>query len=188
MEKLNKLIEYALVSGADQVAAISVKDIVIDETLADKCRECPNYGLAKSCPPLVTGPSVIKKVLENFQQAIVFTVDVASEDLFSDKRRQIFRQLHNLAAGIEQAALEMGFSRARAYAGGSCKEIFCHSYPDCPALSDKNQCRYLQHARPSMSGFGIDVARLFASAGWEMIVADPAESKIASVCGLVLIF
>ena len=42
-----------------------------------------------------------------------------------------------------------------------------------------------------MSGFGINVAKLFEAAGWEMNWAthqpDSTSTKMANVCGLVLI-
>lgn len=195
MEKLNQLIQYALQSGADRAVIVSAGEIVIDAALADKCREprCPNYGLAKSCPPHVAGPAALKEQLTTFHQAILFKIEVPSEILFTSQRREVFQQLHKAASGLERAALQAGFSRAQGYAGGSCREIFCHEHADCPALSENGECRHPQYARPSMSGFGIDVAGLFETAGWALRLAanhrsDSAAAETADICGLVLIY
>ena len=58
-------------------------------------------------------------------------------------------------------------------------------------MSKKGTCRNSDQARPSMSGFGIDVASLFKAAGWNMdwVFDDNGrtKTKMANVSGLVLI-
>jgi predicted metal-binding protein len=192
-KKLNALIQDAQRSGASEAKIISARDIVVDHHLADMCREprCENYGLSKSCPPHVSGPFVFKQELEKYNQAIFFKIDVPSAMLYSGERREAFQLLHEIAADIETSAVKMGFVDARAYAGGSCKKIFCHDHGECLALSEKGKCRNPQHARPSMSGFGVNVAKLFKTAGWKMSWTahdtDSTEIPMANVCGLVLI-
>jgi predicted metal-binding protein len=193
-ENLKELIHDALRLGATQAAILSTRNIVIDNDLADKCREprCENYGLSRSCPPHVSGPSAFRNQLEKYSHAIFFKIDVPSEVLYSSERRELFQLLHEIAAGIERSAVKMGFIGAQAYAGGSCKNIFCHEHLECLALTDKGKCRNPQYARPSMSGFGINVAELFKTAGWRISWAarnaDATTTKMANVCGLVLIF
>jgi predicted metal-binding protein len=62
---------------------------------------------------------------------------------------------------------------------------------ECLSLSEKGKCRNPQYARPSMSGFGINVAKLIAAAGWTMSgvthATDSTTTKMANVYGLVLI-
>ena len=192
-QKLKALLQDAQQSGASEAKIISARDIVVDHHLADMCREprCENYGLSKSCPPHVSGPTVFKQELEKFSQAVFFKIDVPSEILYSSERREVFQLLHEIASGIETSAVKMGFVDARAYAGGSCKKIFCHDHGECLALSEKGKCRNPQHARPSMSGFGVNVAKLFKTAGWKMNWTahdtDSTETPMANVCGLVLI-
>jgi len=192
-QKLKELIQVAHKSGASEAAIVSTRDIIVDNFLADKCREprCPNYGLSKSCPPHVSGPSLFKKSLEKFNQAIFFKIDVASEILYSSDSREVFQLLHEIAAGIEKSAVKIGFTNAQAYAGGSCKAIFCHNHLECLALFEKGKCRNPEYARPSMSGFGINVEKLFKAAGWTMRWVnhnnDSTTTKMANVSGLVLI-
>ncbi len=191
-KKLKKLTEYAKKSGASHAAVILTKDIIVDTKLADICKkpQCENYGLSKSCPPNVAGPLAFKKQLKNHTKAIVFKIDVLSQILFSSERREFFQLLHEIAASIEQAAIEMGFKNSSAYAGGSCKQIFCYDYKDCLEIIEKGKCRNPQSARPSMSGFGINVLKLMEQAGWKMSKAsnnDSSKTKMTNICGLVLI-
>jgi predicted metal-binding protein len=193
MNKPDQLVRYALETGADAAVIIPAGDIVVNAGLAGLCRQpgCPNYGLSVNCPPHVGGPHAMKKLLRDFRQAVVFRMDVPGADLFSGNRRRAFQRLHKIAAGIEQAAVVLGFVRTRGYAGGSCRELFCHDYEDCAAFAENGRCRFPQYARPSMSGFGIDVAALFKAAGWALSLADPlagpGEDNMANICGLVLI-
>ena len=192
-EKMAVLAQCALDLGATGVQAIDAGDMVVRDELAERCLEpgCEHYGKSKSCPPNVAGPAVFKKRLETFSRALFFKIDVPSDILFSSERLEVFRLLHTTAAGIEQTAIDMGYSKAQAFAGGSCKELFCPDHRDCQALSEKGTCRNPDQARPSMSGFGIDVASLFKTAGWKMnwVFDDNGrtKTKMANVCGLVLI-
>ena len=191
--EMKELTGLACRLGASNVKVISTSEISIEENLAKLCREpqCENYGLSASCPPHVAGPSGFRKLLENFEQAVVFKIDVPSEILLSSDRREVFRALHEIAANIEHSAVEMGFHHSRAYAGGSCKRLFCQDYAYCRVLKEGGECRNPHRARPSMSGFGINVSRLMEAAGWTMkrIAQDTSRDKVSmgTVCGLVLI-
>lgn len=192
-EKIKQLRGKALALGATDAAVVPGQSIVVDESLAEKCSnpKCINYGLSKSCPPNVGGPEEMRKMLEKFSRALFFKIEVPSEVLFSGQGREVFQLLHETAAGIEQAAVKMGFSGARAYAGNSCKKLFCRDYAECNVLAGDGKCRNPQRARPSMSGFGINVAGLCEAAGWNMKgneYKNGSETiKMSSVCGLVLI-
>jgi predicted metal-binding protein len=192
-EALEKLTQLAYQLGASDANAISTTEISVEDSLADLCREpgCENYGLSASCPPHVSGPDGFRKLLKTFEHAAVFKIDVPAEILLSDERRDIFRLLHEIAANIEKAATEMGFSNSSAYVGGSCKQIFCRDHPDCRVLAENGECRNPLLARPSMSGFGINVLKLMKAAGWMSAKTpqhtDPDAVSMEKVCGLVLI-
>lgn len=198
-QKYSQLIQRACELGASQARMVSCSDILVDKSLADLCREstCANYGLSKSCPPHVAGPSAFKEKISKMDQALFFKIDLFSEilmpfeDGLSEESRAVFRLLHEIAAGVEKAAVEIGFADAQAYAGGSCKRIFCHAHAECQALSENGTCRNPEYARPSMSGFGIKVAKLFETCKWDMrwIVHGPdaTQNDMTSICGLVLI-
>ncbi len=195
-DELSALIDLACRLGAGSAKAICTADISIEDDLANLCREpqCENYGLGAGCPPYVSGPSGFRQLLMEFRQAVVFKLDVPSESLFSSDRQDIFRLLHEIAACIEQSAVQMGYRNARAFAGGSCKRLFCQDNPKCRVLSEGGECRHPDRARPSMSGFGINVSKLMQTAGWTLnranpgnTVKSPSDTSMATVCGLVLV-
>ena len=188
-----ELLQLSLRLGASDAAVIFTNEISIEDNLANLCREpkCENYGLSARCPPHVSGPSGFRKLLNNYKRAIVIKIDVPSEILFSNQRHEIFELLHEIVAAIEQSAVEMGFFDSKAYAGGSCKNLFCHDHAECRVLAQKGACRNPQRARPSMSGFGINVSKLMQTAGMPYgLVAQEVEEETISmgtVCGLILI-
>ena len=187
-----RLIVRAFHHGATDAVILPARGISPEEALAGHCREpkCENYGLSMSCPPHVQGPAVLRKWLQDFSRALFFKIEVPSEVLYSHERLEVFELLHTTAAAVENQAQAMGFTRARAFAGGSCKKIFCGNTPGCRRLSKDALCRHPDRARPSMSGFGINVGKLITLAGWE---AEPlgkgrSGSESAGVYGLVLLY
>ncbi|MBN2332750.1 MAG: DUF2284 domain-containing protein [Deltaproteobacteria bacterium] len=179
--------------GASDVALLNAADIVVEDRLAALCREpgCEWYGQSCSCPPHVGGPAVFRKLLEIYPQALAFRIDAPKEVLFSADRREVFHLLHTIAADLEAAAEKEGFSRAAAFAGGSCKDIFCTDQSDCRVLAIGGSCRHPEAARPSLSGFGVNVSHLLQTAEWEDASAtgalpDEADNTMPLV-GLVLL-
>lgn len=190
---LSELIERARLAGASDAAVINAGDIVVENDLAKLCREprCQNYGLSKSCPPNVGGPDAFRQWLGEYQRALVIKIDVPSEILLSDERGEVMQLLHEIAAAIEQAAIDMGYTDSKAFAGGSCKMLFCGEHPDCRVVDRGGRCRHPEQARPSMSGFGVNVSKLMQAAGWNLKRvqhgADVHEDSMAAVSALVLI-
>ena len=101
----------------------------------------------------------------------------------SDQRPEIMRLLHEIAARVEEKAIAMGFCNAKAFAGGSCKDIFCPEHLNCNAVSGDGVCRHPRIARPSMSGYGINVSKLIKAAGWPSDVNSDTNSGINSDIG-----
>jgi len=179
--------------GATDAVVVAAADISVQASLADLCRRpgCDNYGLGAGCPPHVGGPAAFKKMQAGFQHALVFKIDLPSEILFSADRADVFRLLHEISAAVEQAAVDAGCVRARGFAGGSCKPLFCTDHSRCRVIGKGGTCRNPEKARPSMSGYGIDVHRLMQTAGWPNgWMSEPGLSEtvsMTSLCGLVLI-
>ncbi len=111
--------------------------------------------------------------------------------MFSDERKGVMQLLHQVVAGVEQKAVEAGFEKSKAFAGGSCKELFCNDEEECCVVAENKPCRHIEVARPSMSGFGIDATRLMLSSGWAAQKAEKPDSmdKDANswVAGLILL-
>lgn len=185
---MNELIERALDLGATDARIIDTRDIAVDDALAALCKtpRCENYGLSAHCPPHVSGPEGLREWGQEYGHAIVFKIDVPAESLMSDQRLEIFGLLQQIAAKLEKSAVGHGY-KAKAFAGGSCKEIFCGNHGTCNVL-DGRECRNPEYARPSMSGFGINVSGLMDLAGWKMEWnTEENRAKIGTVCGLVLV-
>jgi predicted metal-binding protein len=193
---LQSLIDLAISQGASGARLIRADRIVVEERLARMCRDpgCSNYGLSGGCPPQVSGPEGFRELLSRggFESALVLTLDVPTEVLLGEERREVFQLLHTMVSAVEQKARSLGYSRARAFAGGACKELFCQTEPDCNVIARGGPCRHPNLARHSMSGYGVDVTKLMVAAGWAMTRAtaepDPAEDNPTSpVVGLVLV-
>lgn len=192
--RLQNILQSALDLGASDVAIIPSKEIRVEENLANLCDgdpQCENYGLGAGCPPHVSGPSGFRRLQKQNRHTVVVRLDVPSSALFSDQRREIMQLLHEIVSGVERAAVEIGFKEAASFAGGSCKKIFCCEHPDCQKLSTQKQCRHMENARPSMSGFGINVAKLIQSAGWDLNIANHADAtnpeSMTWVAGIIVI-
>ncbi len=180
--------------GATSAAIISSKEIQIKDHLAALCNgefTCPNYGLAASCPPHVEGPVQFRKWQEESKYSITVKIELPTSVMFSDERNDVMRLLHQIVAGVEQKAIEIGFNNAKGFAGGSCKELFCEDRKECLVLSENKPCRHIESARPSMSGFGIDVTQLMKSSGWAAPIADNSaiydNDATSWVAGLIML-
>ncbi len=183
------LVCVACESGATAAVVIDAAAIVLSEDLAALCNPgaCEHCGQAPSCPPVIGGPEDFRQRFAGFSAAIVMRVDVPTEMLLSSQRREVMCLLHVVAAEVERAAVALGWPDAAALAGGSCKFLFCHDEAGCSVLENRGDCRHPDTARPSMSGFGIDVTRLMESAGWAMRRADDDGIAVAPVVALVML-
>ena len=188
-----KLIQLARNMGATEAGLVAVADISVEDRLAGFCLEpgCEKYGLSASCPPHVGGPLEFRELVKTMVRAVVFKIDLPSEILLSSDRREVMQLVHEIAARVEAAARALGAVRSRAFAGGSCKSIFCHDQPDCRVVAAGGPCRNPDLARPSMSGFGINVGKLMEKAGWRMWRAGDEgqanQESMGTVAGLILI-
>lgn len=192
---LTKLMQYAMQNGATNAKIISTKDIAVEDHLADMCRDpqCENYGLSMSCPPNVSGANGFRKMIKNYERAVFFKIDAPTEILVSasEDRRELFQLLHEMSAGLERLAKEMGHGNAVGFAGGSCKKIFCHDQPFCRVIKEGGACRHPDGARASMSGYGVNVPQLMKIAGWKIDRitgdTDPNSIPMGHLSGLVLL-
>ena len=192
-QDIDRMIEDARLAGATEVRRLAPADIIVEKQMAAYCREpgCPNYGQSPSCPPHVAGPAAFVELKNRSKAALMVRIEVPSAVLFSEERREVMRLLHEIVAGIEQAAIARGYAGSKAFAGGSCKDLFCLDHPECRVLSEGGPCRNPDSARPSMSGFGVNVAGTLEMAGFtEPDKTRPAvegQETTSWVAGMVLI-
>ena len=193
-QQLARLTREAKRLGATSAAIILSEDIQVKDNLAALCNgdyTCPNYGLAASCPPYVKGPVEFRKWQAESKYSVTVKIEVPASAMFSDERKEVMQLLHQIVAAVEQKAVEAGFVKSKAFAGGSCKELFCEDQEACCVVAENKTCRHIEVARPSMSGFGIDVTRLMQSCGWSAPKAEQSnvsdQNATSWVAGLILL-
>ncbi len=179
--------------GAVDAVIIPANQIEVDEKLAEICYDpgCHNYGASPGCPPNVAGPNAFRSWLKSYEYALFIRLEVPMESLLSHEYKDIMRLLHEMVADIEEEAVRKGYTTARGFAGGSCKELFCSAFTDCNVLERQSECRNPGRSRPSMSGFGINVSKLKDIAGWSDQrrpgTDKPDQLEMGAVYGLILV-
>jgi predicted metal-binding protein len=193
-QQLAHLIHDAKRLGATSAAIISSKEIQVKESLAELCNgeySCPNYGLSASCPPYVEGPVEFRKWQAQSKYSITVKIELPTSVMFSGERKGVMQLLHKIVAAVERKAIESGFEKSKAFAGGSCKDLFCGDRETCRVLSENKSCRHIATTRPSMSGFGIDVTQLMLSSGWPAKKAEKSnlsdKDPTSWVAGLIML-
>jgi len=190
---IERLARVAVTLGASEAKGITSADIVVKDQLARKCIEpgCENYGLSYSCPPYVDGPDAFRTLITTHTRALVLRLIIPSRMLLSWERTDLGRLLHELVATVENEARILGYSKSTAFAGDSCKKLFCGDHLGCRRIEENGPCRHPGLARPSMSGYGIDVFQLIKGCGWETNLnhgeEKPAEDQLSWVAGLIMI-
>ena len=186
-----ELKEFAMSLGASDVAVVPSEKIRVEESLVSFCKDprCENYGLSPSCPPHVAGPEGFRELIQQRPDVLVVRIVVPASVLFSEERRELMAFLHELVAKIEIAAEKKGFPHSKAFAGGSCKDLFCFSEANCNFLDGTGKCRNPNKARHSMSGYGVNVSELLKTCGWEsnLTVKEQGEESKSWVAGIVLL-
>lgn len=188
---MENLLAFALETGFSQAAGIAPAEIQVENHLAANCREprCPNYGMSASCPPHVGGPASMRRYIDTSSHALVLRLEVDSASLLGEERPQAFRLLHELTATVENEGRRLGFSFALGFAGGSCKNCFCHDEKDCAQISS-DTCRHPSMARQSMSGFGVNVGALMKTAGFTARLfssEDQGSENLTWIAALILL-
>ncbi len=187
------LVAEAFAAGVSRACLIPADQIRTRPDLAALCSpdSCHEYGLAPTCPPYVSGPPGFQRLQRRCNQALVIRQDVPEEDLLTERRVEVFRRLQDIAAALERTAVENGWPEAHAFAGGSCRRLFCSQEPDCAVLARNATCRHPAKARPSMSGFGVDLLALMTTCKWPATFLDsrqPADqANLSWVAALVLL-
>lgn len=191
LKNLDPLIHLAHRFGATQTAVIHARQVPQNKLLANLCldNKCAFYGQSFSCPPHVSGPEGFKKLQKQTRYALVIRFDIPKAVMFSDERCEVMGLLHETVAAVEEKAMEMGYPASKGFAGGSCKEIFCSEHARCRKLSGEGDCRNPHLARPSMSGFCIDVGKMLKIAGCSPKSghADSDSEPMTWVAGLVMV-
>ncbi len=188
----SQLVQRALENGATHAALLSPDAVEVEGRLAAFCRDprCPFFGQSMSCPPNVSGPATFREKLTQTQYALVLRLEVDTASLIGEERQEVFKVLQQIVSETEFAAKSYGFINSEGFAGGSCKGSLCGEFDYCEVLAGTGSCRNPDTARPSMSGYGVNVGKLMKAAGWSQEIFTEAfeqEIEMMWLAGLVLV-
>ncbi len=191
--RIELLLEYARQKGATKASCIQPDKVTIESRLSAFCREpkCPHFGQSASCPPHISGPSMLRNLLKQSKHVIVVRIEVEGDSLHGEERPFVMQLLHEITAEIELEAQRIGFPNSLGLAAGSCKKSFCDEHLVCNVINGDGTCRHPTKARQSMSGYGVNVGELMKSAGWSTELFSNAGSdeneELAWVAGLIIL-
>ena len=186
----------ALELGADAAAVVAASSVAVDDRVALKCAvpKCFGYGACANCPPHSPSPEQTRRLVAQYQTAVVYRLDVPAEVIVRDRqtvneRVEVYRKSSSLAGALESAAFYDGHYLSVAFASGSCKSMYCSDL-DCAVLA-RQKCRHNLVARPSMEAVGIDCFALAYCLGWEMYPIGSSASAdmvpAAALMGIVFV-
>ncbi len=189
--------EFALELGAEKARIMPATGLIVDERVTFKCRVplCFAYGTSANCPPHAPKPEEIRALIQKYQWAIFFIIEVPSEVIIRDKtaiKPQIkaFKKVSDIVNQIESRAFYDGHYLSTGFSAGTCRYTFCGLQENCQALHG-DRCRFALRARPSMEAVGFDVYRMATSSGWDIYPigsgAKAQDMPRGSMAGLVLI-
>ena len=196
---LEKYRQQALALGASDAKIITSDAVLVDERVRGKCiyPRCNGYGTSANCPPYAMSLDETRKLLNKFTYGVFIKLDVPPEEVAGiearDKRLYARSSAKNneIVSKIETDAFFDGYHLAIAFAGGSCKNLFCPD-KDCSALALGGVCRQPLRARASMEAVGMDAFTMAARVGWDIYpigaATSPSEVSHGTRLGLVLIY
>jgi predicted metal-binding protein len=191
-----KYVMLALRRGASAASVVSICDVVVDDRVSFKCQvpKCFGYGTCANCPPHAPSADQTRRLVAQYQSAVVVRLDVAPAVIVRDRatideRVAAYKKSQDLVCEIESAAFYDGHYLSVGFGAGSCKSTYCHDM-ECAVLSGQ-KCRHNLKARPSMEAVGIDCFALADSIGWEMYPigssAHAEDVPAASLMGIVFV-
>ncbi len=199
--------KMALQLGATEAEIVRVSIVDVQERIWMKCLvpRCSAAGQSPYCPPNSPRPDFVRKLLSQYQWAIVFRRDVQpfaeyvakSEASLKEavtplqKRDPFHRKTWEIVGRLESYVQSRGYDLAMGLSAGSCNINLCGSVP-CAVLRNE-PCRHPSRARPSLEGLGIDVFGLARKVGWSVymirrIEPNPAEIPSAVSIAMVLVY
>ena len=200
-QDLERYRTLAIDLGASDAVIISSNEIIVDERVRAKCiyPKCPHYGTSINCPPHTPDLDFMKKVINNYQFAILFSIRGDSEYFiktdyylkYSGMKNPVRVLLNRICSEIESRCYYDGYYLSIAFGQGPCKSLWC---PDqiCSALQPGSGCRFPLKSRSSMEAVGIDAFKMASRQGWEIYPCGEKVQKenipYVLLVGLVLIY
>ncbi len=145
---LTKYCALALEAGATHAKQISPGSVVTAPWVRLKCQfGCPGYGRGHCCPPRTPTPDQTRAILDCYQRAILFHIEVPVKE----GKDKSYQKYLDALVELEGEMFKDQYYRAFLFLAGPCRQ--CKT---CGAVEGK-PCASPWKARPSMEGCGIDV-------------------------------
>jgi predicted metal-binding protein len=191
-----KYVVLALRLGASAASPVCASEVIVDDRVSFKCQvpKCFGYGTCANCPPHSPSAEETRKLLAQYEQAVVFRLDVPPAVIVRDRatiddRVAAYKKSGSIVSELESAAFYDGHYLAVGFGSGSCKSTYCYNV-ECAVLAGQ-KCRHNLIARPSMEAVGIDCFALADSLGWEMYPigssAEAGDVPAAALMGIVFV-
>ena len=160
-EDLERLCQRSLEFGASEAKPIKAEDIIVSDWVRLKCKYgCGDYGGRLTCPPYSPTPGEFKKILQDYEWAVLMRFEPRQPEDEWDSTREV-------AVKLEREAFLNGYYSAFALGSGRC--LYCE---EC----NLNECAHPRLARPSMEACGVDVYATVRKAGFDLqVVRDRSE-------------
>ena len=145
---LEKYCALAIGGGATHAKQTHPDTVVTAPWVRLKCQfGCPGYGMGYCCPPNTPTPEQTRTILDSYQRAILFHIEVPH----MPQREKHYRKFFDMLVDLEGEIFKEGYYKAFVFLAGPCR--LCKK---CGKLEDK-PCKFLSKARPCMESCGMDV-------------------------------
>jgi predicted metal-binding protein len=145
---------------ADYKWIIPQKDIIVSLWVRFHCQfGCNSYGKSGSCPPAVPSVEECRKMIYEYEHAIIFHFPIQSED-----RGEHYKLMSRLSE-LERALFLEGYYKVFLLQYGSC--IWCK---DCVAEGTRIKCINKMKSRPGADAMGIDIYQTAHNVGYPVQV------------------
>ena len=108
---------------------------------------CPGYGKGYCCPPHTPTSEQTREILDAYQRAILFHIEVPH----MPQKEKHYRKIFDMLVNLEGELFKDGFYKAFVFLAGPCRRC-----KKCAKVEEK-PCNFLDQARPCMEACGMDV-------------------------------
>ncbi len=167
--------------GITTVQSFSVEKLVIKDWVNLKCRYgCTSYGTNWSCPPATPKPNEARKIISEFETALLLEGHRKCANFYRNNRRKredAVRYWKGIVS-TERFLFLKGYYKAFALVSSVCSLCKQCTYPDA--------CRFPQEKRPTIESFSIDLIGTLHNLGATSNVATSSQDAF-NYYGLVLL-
>jgi predicted metal-binding protein len=175
MNLLEQYCKRAMKTGIDGAKVIDPDSVVTAEWVRAKCQfGCPGFGKRLCCPPYTPTPDQTRKIMDQYQEAILLHQGIKDLESSAAKRKMFNETMVRLEIEIFLDGLYKSWSMG----SGACRL--------CKECDPTGLCKHGFRARPPMEACGIDVFKTARDNGFPIEVVRTREGEM-NVFGLILV-